>query len=206
MKVNWKRFAGFFLLFSVVTFLSGCTASWVGAINALWPALKVAIDALFAFLMSVTTLPASASAFVQKIEADVKATLQNATNLLATLASSATATVTQEFQAALQFITTNLQSILSGINVVDPGTVSTATRLINLIIAAIEAILMFLPLLMSKTAKHASKEDLMVADKIASNGLSNAHKLLQHDYHAAVQPTGDAAVDAALAPLPQTLP
>jgi len=206
MKVNWKRFAGFFLLFSVVTFLSGCTASWVGAINALWPAIKIAIDALFAFLMSVTTLPPGSLATVQKIEADVKASLENATNLLDTLASSATATVTQEFKTALQFIMTNLQSILTGINVVDPGTVSTATKLIDAAIAAIEAILLFLPLLSSKMTKHASKEDLVAADKITSNGLSNAHKLLQHDYHAAVQPTGDAAVDTALAPLPQTLP
>jgi hypothetical protein len=91
--------------------------------------------------------------------------------------------------------------------VTDPETQSTAAKLVNLAVAAIEAVLVLIPLLSSKLTEHASANDLVKADKAATSQIKNTHKVLQASYHAVVSTaTGNIAVDESLAALPQQLP
>ena len=196
-----------FALFNVVLLLAGCSANWVGAIQSMWPAIQAAVSAIFAFIGAVKSVPQSVKDAVTKVEADVTASLQNAGTVLASLTQNATASVTSQFETVMQAIVTNLNSILAGFSVTDPNTVSKVTELVNLAVAAIEAILALVPVLSSKLAEHASEEELKVADKVATTTIKNTHKVLQSSYHTIVStPTGEVDVDEALAALPQQLP
>lgn len=224
MKSNWfdtrkfvRSFCIVYGLILVATVLGGC-GSWVSAASSLWPAIEAAVTAAFAFITSVKTLPASVLATVQKIEADVQTALQNASALLTELASNTTATTIQKFQEVLQFILQNFNSILIAINVSDPATVSTATKLVGLAVAAIEAVLAIIPLLMPKlkaleAGEKVSDAELKAADQHATSSIKNIHKVLKSDYHTVVtcadlpnHTTGNPVVDEALWALPQTLP
>jgi hypothetical protein len=205
--VNWKRFAALFVLFNFVFLLSGCSASWVGAIQALMPAISAAVSALFAFIGALTgkTIPPSVTAFVQKVEADVSTELTNVSNILSTITANASQTVLQQIEAVFNSIVSNLNSILAGLNVTDTSTIGKITNLVGLAIAAIEAVLTLLPLAMK--AESLSEAEQVHADKAATTSIKNTHKVLQSTYHIVVTtPTENVDVNTALAALPQTLP
>ena len=208
MKINWKRFVVFFLLFNVVLFLCGC-GNWVGAIQALMPAIQLAISALFSFIAALTgkTIPASVTAFVQKIEADVSTELQNVASILATISANASATILQQIETVFQSIVSNLNSILAGLNITDASTIGKITNLVGLAIASVEAVLTLIPLAMHATAASLSKKELLAADKAATANIKAAHKAIQNAYHVTVTtPTANVDVNTALETLPQTLP
>lgn len=207
MKLNWKKFAVTFLLLNALFMLSGCSASWIGAVQALMPAIQAAITAVFSLIGALEgkTIPASVTAAVQKIEADVSASLQNAATLLAAITSNASATVLQQIEAAFQAVVSNMSSILSGLSITDSATVAKITNLVGLAIAAVEAVLALIPL--ATKAASLSEAEQIHADKAATSSIKNTHKVLQHTYHEVVTtPTESVDVNTALAALPQTLP
>jgi hypothetical protein len=207
MKLNWKRFGTTFLLLNLLFLLNGCSANWVGAIQGLMPAISAAISALFSFISALEgkTIPASVQETVQKIEAAITASLQNVQTILATIKQNASASVLAQIEGAFQAIVTNLNSILSGLNVTDPSTVGKVTNLVELAVAAVEAVLALLPL----ASKSGALNDIELehADKAATVSIKNTHKVLQHTYHNVVSTdTESAEVNEALAALPQQLP
>jgi hypothetical protein len=207
MKLNWKKFAGLFVLLNLVLFLGGCTASWIGAIQGLMPAIQAAITALFSFIGALEgkTIPASVTAFVQKLEQDVSTELTNVSSILATITANASQSVLSQIEAVFNTIITNLNSILSGLNVTDSSTIAKITDLVGLAVAAVEAVLTLIPLAMK--ASTLSEEEQVHADKAATNSIKNTHKVLQQTYHTVVTtPTENVDVNTALAALPQTLP
>jgi hypothetical protein len=206
MKVNWKRFVGLFVLFNAVLALSGC-GNWIGAIQALMPAISAAISAIFAFIGALEgkTVPTSVTDFVKKLEADVSLELQNVSNILSTIATNAGQTVLQQIEEAFQAIVSNLNSILAGLNVTDSSTIAKITNFVALAVSAVEAVLALIPLAMK--ASSLSDAEKLQADKAATVSLKSVHKVLQQDYHTTVTTlTGQAEVDLALAGLPQQLP
>ena len=207
MKLNWKKFALTFLLFNAVLFISGCSASWIGAIQALMPAIQAAIAAAFSFIAALEgkTIPASVTAAIAKIEADVTLSLQNAQTLLASITATPGATVLQQIEAIFQAVITNLNSILAGLSVTDQSTIAKVTQLIGLGVAAVEAVLALIPLAMKATT--LSDVEQLHADKATTTSIKNTHKVLQSTYHTVVTtPTDSVDVNTALAALPQTLP
>jgi hypothetical protein len=206
MKVNWKRFFTLFVLFNVVLLLCGC-GNWIGAIQALMPAISAAISAIFSLIGALEgkTIPASVQAFVQKIEADVSTELTNLSTILASISANASQTVLQQIEAAFNVVVTNLTSILSGLNITDSSTIAKISNLVSLAIAAVEAVLVLIPLAMK--ANTLTLAELAHADKAATNNIKNTHKVLQQTYHTVVTtPTQNADVNLALASLPQQLP
>jgi hypothetical protein len=206
LKLNWKKFALVFLLCNAVLFISGC-GSWVTAIQALMPAINVAVTAIFSLIAALEgkTVPASVTAFWQKLQADISTELTNVQAILSTISANASSTVLQQIEAVFQAITSNLNSILAGLNVTDNSTVTKITNLVEIAVAAVEAVLALIPL-----AMHASVLDdaqKLHADKAATSSINNTHKLLQSEYHSIVTtPTANGDVNLALAALPQTLP
>jgi hypothetical protein len=206
MKVNWKRFVTLFALLMAVQFISGC-GNWVGAIQALMPAISAAISAIFAFIGALQgkTIPASVQAFVTKLEADISTELTNVGQILSTISTNASQTVLQQIEAVFQSIIANLNSILSGLNVSDSSTIAKITNFVGLAVAAVEAVLALIPLAMK--AQSLSAPEKLQADKAATGSLKNTHKVLQSTYHEVVTtPTENVDVNTALAALPQTLP
>ena len=207
MRVNWKKFAGLFAMFMVVLALSGCAASWIGAIQALMPAISAAISAIFALIGALEgkTIPASVQAFVAKLEADVSTELSNVSNILATINANPTSTVLQQIEAVFNTIITNISSILGGLNVTDSSTIAKITNLVGLAVAAVEAVLALLPL--AAKAESLSEAEQVHADKAVATSITNTHKVLQSTYHVVVTtPSENVDVNLALAALPQTLP
>lgn len=206
MKFNLKKFVLLFLLLNSVMYISGC-GNWVSAIQALMPAINAAISAIFSLIAALEgkTVPSSVTAFVQKIEADVSTELQNVATILSTISANATQTVLAQVEAVFQSIVSNLNSILSGLNVTDSSTIAKITNLVGLAVAAVEAVLALIPLAMK--AELLSDAEKLHADKAATSIIKNIHRVLQTNYHTTVStPTGEAVVDVALAALPQTLP
>jgi hypothetical protein len=206
MTVNWKRFATLFALLNIALFLTGC--GWVSAVQALMPGIKIAITALFSLIASLTgkTIPPNVTAFVQKIEDDVAAALVTVGDILSTISSNVGQSVLTQLQAVFEAITTNLNSLLTGLGVSDTSTIARITEIIAAIVTAIEAVLALLPL--AAVAKTLTPEEAVHADKAATNSLKNAHKVFQQRYVVAITPdTGNPDVDAALASItPRTLP
>jgi hypothetical protein len=207
MKLNWKKFLAVFVLCNVVFLISGCSVSWIGAIQALMPAISAAISAAFAFISALEgkTIPASVTAAIAKIEADVTASLQNAQTILASITSNPSATVLQQVEAVFQAIVSNMNSILSGLSITDQSTIGKITSLVGLAVAAVEAVLGLIPLAMKASALSVAEQ--VHADKAATVSIKNTHHVLQSTYHQVVStPTESVDVNAALASLPQTLP
>lgn len=201
MKLNWKRFLATFALANLVLFLSGC--GWVAAVNALWPALTVAVSAIFSFLTNLSI----SNPTLEKIQQDVMAGLEEGKTILAELAQNATATVAQKFQAVLQTVVQTLGTILPAIGVTDPTKESTLTKLIGLGVTALEAVLGLIPLAVHPAAATLNEHELHAADKAAAAHLTLTHKQLQDEYHQLVSTSTDSQeVNAALAGLHQTLP
>jgi hypothetical protein len=206
MKINWKRFFTVFALLNICFVLCGC-GTWVAAIQALMPAINVAVTAIFSLIAALQgkTVPASVTAFWQKLQADISTQLSNVASILSTISANANATVLQQIEAVFQAITSNLNSILTGLNVTDNSTVTKITNLVEIAVAAVEAVLGLIPLAMK--ANTLSDAEKLHADKAATSSIKNTHKVLQTEYHSVVTTeTTNADVNLALAALPQVLP
>jgi len=209
MKFNLRKFATVFILLNAVLFMGGCTASWIGAIQALMPAINAAISAVFAFIAALEgkVIPENVMAAIQKIQDDISASLTNLSTLIADATANASATVVQEIEAVANSIVSNLNSILSGLSVTDPSTIGKITNLVGLAVAALEAILAILPLAMKAFSTTMSAKELESADKSLAHNFKATHKAIKDAYHVTVStPTVNPEVNLALATLPSQLP
>lgn len=208
MKVNWQRFILLFVLFNAVLVLGGCTTAWIGAVQALLPALSAAVSAILSFAMSLEnkTVPSTVTATIQKIVNDVQTELANLKTILATASSGGT-TVLAQIGTILNSILTNLSSILSGLSISDSSTLQKITELVGLAVAAVQAILAIVPLAQAKLAEGPKEAHLEAFDKAVAVNIKATHKAIQQAYHATVTgETTSIAVNEALAALPQQLP
>jgi len=207
MKVNWNRFAGLFVLFSAVLLMSGCTPAWIGAAEALLPAISAAISAILAFVMSLEgkTIPADVSATIQKILNGIKTELDNLKQLI-DAAQSGGASVISKIEAVLNSILANLSSILSGLSINDSPTLQKITEFIGIAIAAVQAILTVVSHATGQL-KTAAGPQLEALDNATATTIKTAHKSLQNSYKEIVgTPTDNFQVNEALGALPQQLP
>lgn len=212
MKIhfNWRRFLLVSSVIWAACLCAGCAAAWIGAINALLPALGTAIDAIAEFVLGLEgkTLSATFVAGVQKVISDVQTEIQNLQTILASVTGTVTASVTQQIQAALNAIIANLGSILSGASITDSATVTKLTQLIGIGVSAVQAILALVPILTARLAVDPAPtpEELASTDKLATQSVKHIHDGLKEAYKTVVHtPTESAEVNAALESLPQQL-
>ena len=210
MRVNWRKFWTVFALMQVVFLTCGCAASWLGAISALLPALEAAVSAAISFVMALEgkTVPATVSAAIQKIGSEIAAQISSVQQIIAAASGAATSGVISEIQAVFQAITANLASILTNFQVTDSGTITKLTQLIGLAVAAVQAILGFIPLVQAKLATPGvTNTQLEAEDGLAAVHINNAHKSLQEAYVVIRDtPTDNTDVNEALRTLPVSLP
>lgn len=208
MKTNWRKFWTVFGLLQVALFLVGCSAAWLGAVSALLPALETVVSAAIAFVLALEgkTVPANVSAAVQKIGDAIKAQIANVQTLIADYKNAASTGLLSQIQAVFQGIVDNLGSILTSFQVTDASTVGKLTQLVGLAIAAAQAIVALIPMVVSKMASGASTAELQADDKLAATSVTHFESGLKAGYvHVISEQTVNADVNAALASLPRSL-
>ena len=213
-KVNWRKFGTTFLflyaVLLIVTLASGCSAAFLGAINALIPALEAAITAAVSFVVALEgkTVSASVSSTIQAWGTKVSGLIANLQSIITAAAGQSSAGFISQIQAAMQAILSAITSILPEFNVTDSATVSKFTELLGLGVAAVQAILGFIPLVQAKLATPGiTNEQLEAEDKVAKVHIENAHKTLQSTYKVIrSEETASADVNEALTAMPASLP
>jgi phage tail sheath protein FI len=208
LKLNVRKFWMLFVLFNLVFLLSGCTASWIGAIEALLPAVSAAVSAILSFVLSLEgkTVPASVTAAIQKIVGDVQTQLQNLSSLIAT-AQTGGATVISQIGAVLNGVLSNLGSILSGLSISDSSTIQKITELVGLAVSAVQAILAIVPLASAKLQAGMTTSEAEAFDKATATNVKHIHKGLQEGYKVVrTTETVNAEVNTALLAMPESLP
>jgi hypothetical protein len=204
---NWRRMLFVYGLLQVVVLLMGCTATWLGAVNAILPALEQAITLAISFIAALEgkTVPAAVLAAVKKIGDDIGVQVANAKLLIADFGNTASTGLLSQIEAVFKGIMDNINAILAGFSVTDSATVSKFTQLIGLAVSAVQAILGFIPLVMARL-KTASKKDLMAEDKVTTKAINAAVVTMNTTYEDIIsESTNNSDVNAALANLPRTL-
>lgn len=208
MRPNWRKFFTIFGLLQVMFWFAGCSAAWLGAVSGLLPALESVVSAAIAFVLALEgkTVPASVSAAIQKIGADIQAQIANVQTLIADYKNAASTGLLSQIQAVFQGIIDNLGSILTAFQVSDTATVSKLTQLVGLAVAAAQAIVALIPMVINKMASGASHAELEADDKLAAVSVGNFQKGLKEGYvHVVTEPTANADVNAALDSLPRSI-
>jgi len=206
-NMRTKKLVVLFSILAVVLLSTGCTAAWIGSISALLPSIQTIVTAIAAFVLALQgkTVSSELAASIEKIANDIKLEIANAQAIITAYKSSSDQTLLGKLTAVFDGIVTSLGSILEGAEIADPATVSKITQLVGLAVAAVQAILGFIPLVENamENSQHMSKADLEHADKAAAN-LFAAHKqALERAYnHIVMTNTGRTEVDKALAGLP----
>jgi len=212
LKVNWRMFAvrfsvlccfGFALLF-----MGGCSATWIGALQGMIPAIGGIVTALVSFVSSLEgkTVPPAFSAAVQKWAANVTDLLSQLSTLVAA-AGSGTGTIITQIQSVMSQLSTSLNSILQDSGVTDASTLAKIEEFVQLAIAAVNAVLALFPLALARIKSAGGNlAKLEAVDADAKDVINAAHKTLKSTYHAVVtQETTSLVVNQALGAMPQQI-
>jgi hypothetical protein len=208
MKINWARFLLFFCFFQVCFLLVGCTAAWLSAISALLPALEAAVSAVASFVLALEgkTVSTGFSNLVQTIVNGVKSEIAEAQQLIAAYKAAASQGTLAQLQALFQAIVTNLNGILSGLDVTDASTVAKITQLVGLAVAAASAVIALIPSLIHFMQMRPDLKQLEGEDKVVAKMLTTQTQTLEETYETIIgEHTVNADVNAALDALPRTL-
>ena len=211
MKFNQKVFWRVFLLLCLVEsclFLAGCTAAWLNVVSGLLPSIAAVVNAIVAFAAALQgkTVSSATYAAIQKWQQNVATEIANAEAILASLKQSATTTLIGEFQAVMQSVLQQFTSILSGVDVTDASTLAKLTQFVGLAVAAINAVLALIPLVVAKLASNPSVAELKHYDKLAAKATKATLDTLKETYVAIVdEHTVNTDVNAALDALPRSI-
>jgi uncharacterized protein (DUF697 family) len=185
------------LCLSVVC-LTGCTATWLTAVGAALPTLAALVKAISTFIAALSgkTIADNVSAAITKITDAIQAQITNVQALIAAYKASADQTTLGEIKAVLTSIVSNLGSILTGFSITDSSTVSKLAQLVGLGVAAVQAILALVPLLMPAKGTQVELTPVEVIILEAHN------KVFKSTYNTIIKtPSGQVFVDEALATL-----
>ena len=190
-----------------VLFTAGCTAAWIQAYPLFVAAAQAALTAIGAFIGALS-LSDEQKALVQKIIADVIAQLGNSVSILQAAAGNVTSGVIAEIEAILQAVLPMVQQILQALSINNPTTLGKLTNLVNLAIAAIEAVLALLPTVKVALPRLAtmSDDEKEVLDEAVTKQIKAAHKTIRVRYKAAQQMTGDPDTDEAIVVMKRAVP
>ena len=211
MKFNRNVFWKVFLTLSVLEaclFLTGCTAAWITAVSAMLPSILAVANAIVAFAASLQGKTVSASTYstLQKWETDLATEIAAVQAIVAQIKASATTTLIGQFQTAMQAVSQQFNSILTGLNVTDSATVAKFTQFLSLGIAAVSAVLALVPMALAKLQAKPSKQELAHYDKLAAKVTKQAETAMKEAYVAIVtEHTANADVNSALDALPRTI-
>lgn len=208
MRFNWKKFFLVFCTIQCILMLAGCTAAWIGALQAMIPTIEGIVSAVVAFIAALEgkTVSATFTAKVQQWGTNVSNLLSQLTALVQSAAKTVTSTVITQIQAVMAQLSSSFGSILQDTGITDAATTGKLEGFVNLGIAAINAILALIPLALSKLKANASQAELEATDADATATINQAHKLVRSTYHTIVTTeTESVPVNSALGTLPKTL-
>lgn len=204
--VNWKRFLFVYSVLMAVTLCTGCTAAWLSAVSGLLPSIAAVVNAILAFATALEgkTVSADVTAAIQKWQQNIASEIAAAQAIIAQVQANATSSLLAQFQAAMQGIVSQLNSILTGVDITDSSTVAKITQLVGLAVAAANAVLALVPVAISKL--NAPPAELEAYDKLGTNAVNNAVKTMKETYVAIVEEyTPNTDVNAALDALPRSI-
>lgn len=183
-----------------VVCLTGCTSTWITAVGAALPTLSALVTAIATFIAALAgkTVAQNVSDAIAKITADVQAQITNVQAIIAAYKATPNPTLLGEISAVLNAILANLASILTGFSIVDSSTVARLAQLVGLGVAAVQAILALVPLLVPGPGVGGIPE-LSEAQKKTLGLHQSAFKATYNTIRTA--PSGSVEVDAALATL-----
>lgn len=211
MKFNTKVFWRVFLvltIFESCLLLAGCTAAWLSAINGMLPSIAAVVNAIVAFVVALQgkTVSAEVAAAIKKWQGNVASEIANAQAIIAEIQKNSSAGLIAQFQAAMQAVLSEFNSILAGVAITDSATVAKLTQFVGLGIAAINAVLALIPMALHKLETDAPVSELKHYDKLAASSVKNADHVLKETYEAIIaQKTDNADVNAALDSLPHSI-
>lgn len=211
MKFNQKRFFQVLAVFAVLDgclFMTGCTSAWLATVSSLLPTILGIAEAIVSFVSGLEgkTVPAGTTAAMQKWEQNLANLITNVQSIIAQIKQSATQTLIGELQTGMAAVQTSFSSLLASFNVTDSATVSKLTEFVNLGIAAVNAVLAFIPMVVSALDKKFSDAELKHYDQIAAKATQNAANTIKETYVAIVdEHTVNADVNTALDALPRTI-
>lgn len=211
MRFNAQRFWRVFALLTILECLLlcvGCSSTWLTAVSGLLPSIAAIANTVLAFIAGLqgkTVSPATQSA-IQKWQANVAQLVSDAQTLITQIQQNASATLISQLQTAMTTISGEFNSILSSVDITDSATVAKLTQFLSLGIAAVNAVLAFIPMVAAKLAAKAPMEELRHYDAIAGGATMSSLKVVKETYKAIVEtPTGEPEVDAVLGTLPAEL-
>jgi hypothetical protein len=211
MTFNTRRFIRVFALLTIAELcllLCGCTSAWLTAVSGLLPSLGAIVNAIVAFVAALqgkTISPAFATA-VQKWQQNISTEITAAENIIASLKQGTNTTLIGQFQAVMQSILSQFNSILTGADIADSSTVAKLTQFLGLGIAAINAVLAFIPMVVAKLNANAPKAELAHYDAVAASVTKMTLKGVKDTYVGIrSQHTDNVDVNAALDALPKSI-
>lgn len=208
MKQFAIRFLSVFFLLNAILFMTGCTSAWIGAIGGLLPSIQAVVTAIVAFIAALQgkTVSSATNAAIQKWQQNVATEIANAQTIIAAIKQGATPTLLSEFQAVMQSVLQQFNSILAGVDVTDPSTVAKLTQFVGLGVAALNAILALIPMAVQKLNAKASVEELKHYDKLGAKSTTQALTTMKETYAAILtEHTVNPDVNTALDGLPKAI-
>jgi hypothetical protein len=206
-NVFWKVFA-LLMLLEVCLFSTGCTAAWITAVNALLPSLGAVVAAVLSFIAALQgkTVSAATYAAIQKWQGNLTTSITDVEAIVASIKKSATTALLAQFQAAMQAVLQQFNSLLGTVDITDSATIAKLTQFLALGVAAINAILALIPMAIAKLKAKASAEELKLYDNLSASAIKSAESTMRETYVAIVmEHTANADVNAALDALPRSI-
>jgi hypothetical protein len=202
-KFNWQTAIMAFALVEVMLFATGC-GSTISQIGNLLPAIGTLLSAVVAFITGLSTsLPATVQNDIKIISEAADTGIVEAESLLKSWTQSTSTTILGKVGDILNSVLGSLNSMLGDLGLTGSAA-QKVQELVGLAVTAIEGVLSLIP--MFGNAAKASPHALGVMDKAGASQVKALHEHLKASYAEIVgTPTGDAAVDAALAQLPKSL-
>lgn len=201
MKFNWKRAIAIFALIELIAFATGC-GSTISQVSTLLGTVQTVLAGLLAFVAGLTgTIPSAVQTEVDKIASDAQAGVEEALTLVQSWTQSNSTTVLGKVSSIVTALSNNLGSFLGGLNISGPAA-QKITEIVGLVVTTLQGVLALLPLF--GQGASASPRMLMHLDKMGASQASALNATLKQQYAEIVgTPTGNAAVDAALARMPK---
>jgi hypothetical protein len=195
MKVNWKRFAGLFLLFNVVLLLSGCgPVTWLSdALNIVTIVSGMAAGVLTLIsTLAPGILPVAIAAMIASIITKLLGGLKDIENAVNEYKANPQPTTLTKIEELVQVAIDNATSFLNDIGITNAALQGSIVKILELILTELKSFQSMLPAL---GAKAGAK--LIITVPMTSKEAKDAYNRILSE------PTGDAAVDKALAGVPR---
>jgi hypothetical protein len=195
MNVNWKRFAGLFLLFNVALLLSGCgPVTWISDAIQIITIVSGMASGILTLISALApgVLPVAVAALIAGIISKLMGGLTDIENAVNEYKSNPQPTTLTKIEELVQVAIDNATSFLNDTGITNAALQGSIVKILNLILQELKSFQSMLP---AFTAKAGEKLTIVVP--MTSKEAKDAYNRILSE------PTGDPAVDKALAGVPR---